>query len=94
LILSSIAPTGNNQGGAAVPQDVVLALVDSPVGAETVHSAGQPEVISALLNLEAPEASGGGAGDQRELLPEPTSLLLVGLGLSAVMSRLRRVTAR
>ena len=65
----------------ALPQDVVQALVESPVGSETVHSAGEPEIMSAALDLdEAPAASGGDAGAQQESVPEPMSLLLVGAG--------------
>jgi hypothetical protein len=93
LILSRITP--DDQGGPSsagtLPQDVVQALVESPVGSETVHSSGEPEVISALLNLEESAAAGGDAGAQQQTVPEPMSLLLVGLGLSAGVFRLRRV---
>jgi len=100
LILSRAMP-GNNEGvsgaassAGALPPDVVQALVGSPVGSETVHSAGEPEVISAALDLEETPAAGGDVVAQQETVPEPMSLLLVGLGLSAGIVRQRRVAAR
>ena len=49
-------------------------------------------MISAALNLdESAAAAGGDAGAQQDTVPEPMSLLLVELGLSAGVFRLRRV---
>ena len=91
LILSRITPSDEPAG--SLPQDVVQALVDAPVGSETVHSGGEPEVISDALSLEdGPAASSDGGGGQQDVVPEPVSLLLVGLGLSAGVWRHR--TAR
>ena len=93
LILGLAAPSSSSVG--ALPQDVVQALVESPVGSETVHSAGEPEIMSAALNLdETPAAFGGDAGAQQELVPEPMLLVLMGLGLSVGVARRRRAAAR
>ena len=89
LILSRITPSDEPAGD--LPQDVVRALLDSPVGSETVHSGGEPELISEALSLEDAPAASTTDGGLDQVVPEPVSLLLVGLGLSASVWR-RRAT--
>ena len=46
------------------------ALAEAPVGAETVHTMGEPDAIEAQLNPEvAAVSSEGGAGDNRRPCP-------------------------
>jgi hypothetical protein len=90
LILSPIAPDAGPSAAASLPREVVQALVESPVGTETVHSAGAPETISAALDLVDPVAPGTDGDAEQDTVPEPLSLILVGLGLSAGLLRHRR----
>ena len=110
LVLSPISPNADEDSGsvspavATAPQHVVQALAEAPVGAETVHTLGEPDAIDALLDLEEPTASESGAEVVSELLPavseeavvvpEPASLMLMGLALSALLYRLRRRVVR
>ena len=92
LLLARI-PAGNEPGGglggADLPPDVVQALIESPVGSETTHSGGEPEALRDALDLEETAAATEGGGAQQDAVPEPVSLVLIGLGLSAVIRQRR-----
>jgi hypothetical protein len=101
LVLGPITGGGSPLGGntppvhdAELPGVVADALLTSPVGSETIYSEGDASKVSDQMKLSsAPTTAGDNQGGEADIVPEPASLLLFGIGLTAA-ARLRQRSMR